>query len=187
VKIVLASGSPQRREILERLGLDFDVVVPEVEEVREGEPRDAVLENARRKAAAVEAGPDGFVIGCDTDVVVDGITLGKPKDEGQAREFLELLSGRSHEVLSGLVVLGPGAGQERSGVAASSVTFRELAAGDIDGYLRSGEWRGRAGGYAVQGLGSTLVERVEGDITNVIGLPLRLLHEIAPELSPGAR
>jgi septum formation protein len=166
--------------------LEFEVVVPEVDEVADGDPSEAVLENARRKAAAVEAGPEAIVIGCDTDVVVDGTTLGKPKDEGQAREFLKLLSGRPHEVLSGLVVLGPGAGQERSGVAASSVTFRELGAGDIDSYLRSGEWRGRAGGYAVQGLGSTLVESVEGDITNVIGLPVRLLLEIAPELSPRA-
>ena len=158
-------------------------MVPQVEEVGEGEPADAVLENARRKAAAIEA-EGALVIGCDTDVVVDGRALGKPADEEAARRFLEQLSGRSHEVLSGLVLLGPEPERRREGVARSVVTFRRLGAGDIDRYLASGEWRERAGGYAIQGLGSILAERIEGDLSNVIGLPLGLLLELAPELSP---
>jgi septum formation protein len=144
-----------------------------------------MLENARRKAAAVQA-QGALVIGCDTDVVVDGRALGKPADEGTAREFLELLSGRSHEVLSGLALLGPEPDRVREGVARSVVTFRKLGPEEIANYLASGEWRERAGGYAIQGLGSTLAERVEGDLSNVIGLPLALLLELAPELSgPG--
>lgn len=158
-------------------------MVPEVEEEGHGDPADAVLENARRKAAAVAA-PDALVIGCDTDVVIDGRALGKPADEGAAREFLGLLSGRSHEVLSGLVLLGPEPDRSREGVARSLVMFRPLGDGEIDRYLASGEWRERAGGYAIQGLGSTLAERVEGDLSNVIGLPVGLLLELAPELAP---
>ncbi len=156
--------------------------MPEVEEVGEGEPAEAVLENARRKAAAVEA-PGALVIGCDTEVVVDGKVLGQPRDEEQAREYLELLSGRSHEVLSGLVVAGPEPEKVRDGVARSVVTFRDLGAEEIDGYLASGEWRDRAGGYAIQGLGATLADRIEGELSNVIGLPLELLVELAPELA----
>jgi nucleoside triphosphate pyrophosphatase len=156
--------------------------VPEVEELDEGDPGDVVLENARRKAAAI-ASSDALVIGCDTDVSVDGSALGKPADEGAAREFLELLSGRSHEVLSGLALLGPEPGRARERVARSVVTFRTLGPADLDRYLASGEWWERAGGYAIQGLGATLVERVDGDLSNVIGLPLSLLLELAPELS----
>jgi septum formation protein len=159
-------------------------VVPEAEEVGEGDPGEAVVENARRKAAAVDA-PGALVIGCDTEVVIDGRLLGQPGDEGQAREYLELLSGRSHEVLSGVAVAGPEPDRLREGVARSVVTFRELAAGEIDGYLASEEWRDRAGGYAIQGLGSTLADRIEGDLSNVIGLPMTLLLELAPEIASG--
>jgi septum formation protein len=149
--------------------------------VGEGDPADAVQENARRKAADVGSS-DALVIGCDTDVVVDGRALGKPIDESEAREFIGLLAGREHEVLSGLVLLGPEPDRIREGVARSIVTFRPLAPEEIDRYVATGEWRERAGGYAIQGLGSTLAERIEGDISNVIGLPLALLMELAPEL-----
>jgi septum formation protein len=163
--------------------VEFEVVVPEVEEVAEGNPADAVLENARRKAAAIEI-QGALVIGCDTDVVVDGRALGKPANEETARQFLQQLSGRSHEVLSGLVLLGPEPERIREGVARTVVTFQRLGADELDRYLASGEWRERAGGYAIQGLGSTLAERIEGDLSNVIGLPLELLLELGPELSP---
>jgi septum formation protein len=142
-----------------------------------------VLRNARRKAAAVEAA-GALVIGCDTEVVVEGRVLGQPVDRQVARDFLELLSGRSHEVLSGLALLGPEPDRIREGVARSVVRFRDLSAAEVGSYLDSGEWRQRAGGYAIQGLGSTLVDRVEGDLANVIGLPVGLLVELAPELSP---
>jgi septum formation protein len=186
VRVILASRSPQRKEILERLGIEFEVVVPEVQEVGEGDPADAVLENARRKAGGVEA-PDALVIGCDTDVAVDGRALGKAAGEAAAREYLQLLSGRSHEVLSGLVLLGPEPARSREGVARSVVTLRQLGAEELGRYIASGEWRDRAGAYAIQGLGSTLVERVEGDLANVIGLPVALLLELAPELGPRSR
>jgi septum formation protein len=181
VKLVLASRSPQRRELLERLGVQFEVVVPDVEEIEEGEPAQVVLENARLKANAVPA-EGAVVIGCDTEVVVDGRILGQPGTAAEARSYLLMLSGREHEVLSGLVVAGEDGG-ERSGVCSSTVTFRQLGENEVERYVDSGEWRERAGGYALQGLGSTLVARVEGDVANVIGLPIGLLLELAPELS----
>jgi septum formation protein len=183
VKVVLASKSPQRRELLQRLGVQFDISVPDVTELGEGEPAEVVVENARRKANAVlRAGEQGIVIGCDTEVVLDGRILGQPGTAEEARSYLLMLSAREHEVLSGLVVAGED-GEERSGVCSSTVTFRQLAENEVERYVESGEWRERAGGYALQGLGSTLVARVEGDVANVIGLPIGLLLELAPELS----
>jgi septum formation protein len=145
-----------------------------------------VVENARRKARAglLEANPGTVVLGADTEVVLEGRVLGKPRDEGQARALLEALSGRAHEVLTGVVLLGPreAGGTERSGIARSTVTFRDLDAATVELYLDSGEWRGRAGAYAIQGLGSILIERLEGDFSNVVGLPVPLLLDLAPEL-----
>jgi septum formation protein len=178
LKVVLASGSPQRSEILAKLGIDFEVVVPGVEELTGGDPEHEVLENARRKARAVER--DGLVIACDTDVVVDGRALGKPADEREARDCLERLSGRAHQVVSGLVVLA--GGEERSGTEGTTVVFKELDEPARERYVRFGEWRGRSGGYAIQTLGSTLVARLEGSVSNVVGLPVGLLADLAPEL-----
>jgi septum formation protein len=200
-KLVLASGSPQRRALLAALGLDFEVRVPAVEEEREGEPRELVVRNALRKATAVAAaepvavagsvGPDEpgvLVIAGDTEVVVDGEVLGQPASEDEARAHLERLSGSEHHVLGGLALLGPDEGKEpRTGVDVSTVSLRELDAPLLSAYLASGEWRGRAGSYAIQGLGSALVDTVRGDVSNVIGLPVGLLLRLAPELvSPGA-
>jgi septum formation protein len=180
-RFVLASASPRRRELLSLLGLEFDVVVPEVEELTEGEPAELVAENARRKAlAGAELAPGATVIGADTDVAIDGRLLGKPADRSSARDRLEVLSGRVHEVLSGVAIAGHG--PPRIGVECTRVAFRELAAEEIDSYLASGEWRDRAGGYAVQGLGSALVARVDGDLSNVIGLPIPLLSRMIAEL-----
>jgi septum formation protein len=176
--VTLASGSPQRRELLSKLGVEFEVVVPGVEELTGGDPEVEVLENARMKARAVEA--DGIVIACDTDVILDGRALGKPADEDDARRYLELLSGRAHEVLSGLVVLSEDG--EKSGLERTTVVFKELDEAEKERYVRFGEWRGRSGGYAIQTLGSTLVERIEGSVSNVVGLPVGLLAELAPEL-----
>src|SRR5829696_1743240 len=176
MKVTLASESPQRAEILGKLGVEFDVVVPGVEELSGGEPEVEVGENARRKAAAVDR--DGLVIACDTDVVLDGRALGKPADEAEAREYLDRMSGRGHEVLSGLVVVR--GGEQRSGLERTTVVFKALADGEKERYVRFGEWRGRSGGYAIQTLGSTLVERLEGSVSNVVGLPVGLLAELAP-------
>ena len=157
------------------------MIVPGVEEFAGGDPEVEVLENARRKAAAVDHAD--LVIACDTDVVVEGRALGKPRDEREAREYLDLLSGRSHEVLSGLVVLA--GDEERSGLERTAVVFKDLSDAEKERYVRFGEWRGRSGGYAIQTLGSTLVERIEGSVSNVVGLPVGLLFELAPELFRG--
>jgi len=152
--------------------------VPGVEELTDGDPEHLVVENARRKAAAVEA--DGLVIACDTDVVLDGGVLGKPADAQEARAYLDRMSGRSHVVMSGLVVRE--GGEERSGLERADVFFKALSDAEKDRYVRFGEWEGRSGGYAIQTLGSTLVERIEGSVSKVVGLPVGLLAELAPQL-----
>jgi septum formation protein len=178
MKLTLASGSPQRAEILRKLGVEFEVVVPGVDELSGGDPEVEVVENARMKARAVER--DGVVIACDTDVVLDGKALGKPADAAESRSYLDRMSGRAHEVLSGLVVVVDG--EERSGLERTTVVFKQLGEAEKQRYVDFGEWEGRSGGYAVQTLGSTLVERLEGSVSNVVGLPVGLLFELAPEL-----
>jgi septum formation protein len=178
MNVTLASGSPQRAEILRKLGVGFEVVVPGVEELTGGDPEVEVLENARLKARAVAR--DGLVIACDTDVVLDGKALGKPADAVEARSYLDRMSGRAHAVLSGLVVLVDG--EERAGLDRTSVVFKRLSEAEKERYVEFGEWEGRSGGYAIQTLGSTLVERVEGSVSNVVGLPVGLLLELAPRL-----
>jgi nucleoside triphosphate pyrophosphatase len=180
--LILASGSPQRRVLLHALGLDFEVQVPEVEEETDGEPRELVERNARRKAEAVAANAtEALVIAGDTEVVIDGEVLGQPESEDEARAHLERLSGSEHHVLGGLALLEHGA-EPRTGVDVSTVAFKDLDPLILDAYLASGEWRGRAGSYAIQGLGSALVDVVRGDVSNVIGLPIGLLLRLAPEL-----
>jgi septum formation protein len=165
--------------------VEFEVEVPAVEEASRGEPRELVASNAMRKADAVSArvGEAALVIAGDTDVVVDGEALGQPADKGEARSHLERLSGRPHQVVSAVALRGPDGGDPRSGVEVSTVTFRPLEPALLDAYLASGEWRGRAGSYAIQGLGSALVDSVHGDLSNVIGLPVGLLLRLAPELA----
>jgi len=194
LRLVLASASPRRREILSGLRIPFEVFVPEVEELTDGVPEEVVVENARRKAAAGlraaegagQAAEGATALGVDTEVILDGRLLGKAAGRTEARERLEALGGRTHMVLSGIVLQGaaPSGGEpvERSGVALTEVTFRELDRTTLETYLASGEWQDRAGAYAIQGLGSILVERVEGDLSNVVGLPVRLLLDLAPEL-----
>jgi nucleoside triphosphate pyrophosphatase len=168
--------------------VQFTVVAPDVEETTEGDPREVVIANAVAKARAVarRRRRGTLVIGGDTEVVIDGSALGQPEDEREARWCLEALSGRSHEVLGALALLGPDRDREgfaeRTGVESTRVTFGRLDRELVDAYLASGEWRGRAGGYAVQGLGSALVEGIRGDASNVIGLPVGLLLRLAPEL-----
>jgi septum formation protein len=175
--LTLASGSPQRRAILAQLGIEFEVVVPGVEELTGGDPAATVVENALRKARAVHGDP---VLAADTEVVLDGQVFGKAEDEPQARAFLERLSGRVHEVWGGLALRLDG--EERTAHAVTRVRFRPLEPSDIGWYLRTGEWRDRAGAYAIQGRGASLVESIEGDFWNVVGLPLAELVKIAPEL-----
>jgi septum formation protein len=175
--LILASRSPQRRAILEQLGVEFRVEAPDVEELASGEPRALVLENARRKARAVAG---DRVLAVDTAVVLDGRVFGKPGDGDEAETFLRRLSGRTHQVMSGIVVLN--GRDERSDVATTRVRFRLLEQRDIDWYLATEEWRERAGGYAIQGKGAALVEEIEGDYWNVVGLPVPALLRLAPDL-----
>ena len=165
--LVLASQSPQRRAILEQLGIPFDVVLPRYEE-RGEDP----VEHAAGKARSVESG-ERPVLGVDTIVACDGRVLGKPGEVGEAEQMLETLGGRTHEVVSGLCLRT--AAWEELHSDTTRVTFRPLTPRDIASYLTTHEWQNRAGGYAIQGLGAALVERIEGDYLNVVGLPAALL------------
>ena len=165
--LVLASQSPQRRAILEQLRIPFDVVLPTYEE-RGDDP----VEHAAGKARSV-AGGERPVLGVDTVVVCEDRVLGTPRDAAEADEMLETLGGRTHQVVSGLCLRTPA--WEELHAEATDVTFRPLTPRDIANYLATGEWENRAGGYAIQGVGAGLVERIEGDYLNVVGLPAALL------------
>jgi len=175
--LTLASGSPQRRAILEQLGIEFEVVVSGAEEAVGRDPRSTVVENALRKARAVEG---ELVLGADTEVVLDGRVFGKAASEDEAETFLRRLSGRVHEVWGGIALRHDGS--ERTAAAVTRVRFRRLEAADLAWYIASGEWRERAGAYAIQGRGAALVEAIDGDYWNVVGLPVPELVKLAPEL-----
>ena len=182
-RLVLASRSPQRRAILEQLGVDFSVQAADVEELEAGPPHEVALENAFRKASAIAVDGGGLVLGVDTVVSLGARLYGKPADAEQARATLIALAGRRHAVISGVCVIEHG--QPRSAAAQTWVQFRALDDGLIDWYLASGEWRERAGGYAIQGRGAALVAGIEGDFLNVVGLPVATLLELAPGLLVG--
>jgi septum formation protein len=178
---VLASSSPQRRAILSRLGVQFTVRPTETRERATGDPGEVAAENALRKARAARIpGVSELVLGCDTLVSLDGVIYGKPVDERAARESLAALSGATHEVVSGIALLV--GDEERTALARTAVTFRVLGQDLLDWYVAMGEWRGRAGGYAIQGAGAALVQAVEGDYENVVGLPLATLLDLYPQL-----
>jgi septum formation protein len=149
----------------------------DVDELTEGEPQSLVVENALRKARSVRA---ELVLGVDTDVFLDGRVFGKPETRDAAAAMLLLLSGRSHEVWSGVAIRENG--EERTSCACTKVRFGQLEQPLLDWYLDSGEWEGRAGGYAIQGRGAALVDSIQGDFWNVVGLPVPDLLELAPEL-----
>jgi nucleoside triphosphate pyrophosphatase len=174
--IVLASTSPQRRAILEQLRIPFEVAPPTYDELG-NDP----VEHAVGKARSVDGGANP-VLGVDTVVVLDGTVLGKPADADEARSMLEHLAGRRHHVISGICLRTPE--WEESGRAITAVTFRELTPEEITDYVEAGEWRGRAGAYAIQGLGAALVERVDGDYLNVVGLPAGLLLDVLRRRAP---
>ena len=179
VPLVLASTSPQRPAILTQLGIPFVVAAPEYEEEPGGDP----VEHAAEKARSVDGGARP-VLGVDTIVVCGGESIGKPRDAGDAERMLEALSGTTHEVVSGLCLrTRPWEELHRE---TTRVTFRPLTPRDLAHYLASGEWEGRAGAYAIQGLGGSLVERIEGDYLNVVGLPGALLVRLLATRFPGA-
>lgn len=163
------------------MGVPFTVRPSNSEEIEQGDPGEVALENALRKARAVRK-PDTpeAVLGCDTVVALGGVIYGKPADEHAARATLNALSGATHEVVSGLALLVEG--EERTAIARTAVTFRTVDEPLLSWYLATGEWRGRAGGYAIQGAGAALVRAVEGNYENVVGLPLATLIDLWPEL-----
>jgi septum formation protein len=200
-RLILASRSPQRRAILQQIGVPFTVRVSDAPELMEGPPEEVVLENAFRKAqAALEAehaaaaggaddgapgGEDIAVLGVDTIVALGPRIYGKPPDVEAARATLGELNGREHTVLSGVCVLHDGS--TRTAAARTTVRFRTLSDAALEAYVATGEWRERAGGYAIQERGAVLVQRIEGDYLNVVGLPVATLLDLAPWLvdSPG--
>lgn len=175
LEVVLASGSPRRRELLIQLGVPFRIVTADLDEVSDfTDPAEVARDLALQKARAVAARePGALVIASDTLVALGDQMLGKPRDAAQNREYLRLLSGRTHQVYSGVAVLG-GGGQQ-FGVERTDVTFRQLSPGEVAHYAASGEGLDKAGGYGIQALGMALVARVEGDYSNVVGFPLALV------------
>ncbi len=177
--IVLASRSPQRRAILTQLGLEFRIAEPSYEEVPLLlAPHDLAEEHSRGKARSVEFASGETVLGVDTIVLVDDRVLGKPADESEAAGMLALLAGREHRVISGLTVRDEAG--EHTAHAQTTVRFRPLGDAAIGEYVARGEWRGRAGAYAIQEAGAALVAGIDGDFFNVVGLPVALLVEMLP-------
>jgi septum formation protein len=183
--LLLASTSPQRRAILQQLGIPFDVVAPDYEEhdPPEADAEELVCRHASGKAHSIAQAGDRPVLGVDTTVVLDGRIYAKPVDAGDAERMLEELSGRTHAVVSGLCLVTPG--WEIVSAVATQVTFRELTPRELASYIASGEWEGRAGGYAIQGRGAAFVQRVDGDYLNVVGLPASVLVQVLAERFSG--
>jgi septum formation protein len=179
--LVLASRSPQRRAILEQLGVPFVQRPADVVEDDAGEPGVVAAENARRKAITAGAREGEVVLGVDTLVATDSDIWGKPSSAAVAADTLRALSGRSHLVVSGVALLWSG-GDLRAATAITQVTFRALDRALVEWYVASGEWQGRAGGYAIQGRGAALVKRIDGDYLNVVGLPVATLIDVWPGL-----
>ena len=177
--LVLASKSPRRRDLLTAAGIHCDVVEIEVEETvqRLEPPGEHVRRLAREKAEAGFAlRPDAIVLGADTIVVVGSEIMGKPKDSADATRMLRILSGREHEVLTGVALVS--ARKTVVEVARTRVWFNPLTNQEIDGYVSSGEPNDKAGGYAIQGLGSRFIDRIQGSYSNVVGLPVALVYRL---------
>lgn len=177
IPVLLASGSPRRRDFLSSVRIPFETVRPEVDETpaRGESPDSTVRRLAEAKAeagAALQPRPAGLVLAADTEVVLEGRALGKPRDEADARAMLAELGGRVHEVITGFCLLDQGDGCREVGLASTRVWFRDVDAAEIAGYVATGEPLDKAGAYACQGTGAFLIARVEGSYTNVVGLPL---------------
>jgi len=174
--LLLASASPRRREMLERIGLAIEVHPADVDEhVQRGEAPDAyVARIARAKAIAIARRRDLWVLAADTTVTLEGAILGKAESPEEAAKMLRWLSGRTHQVLTAFVLLGERDDKPviREGLVSTDVTMIDLDGATLADYVASGEWRGKAGAYAIQGIGAALVREVRGSVTNVIGLPV---------------
>lgn len=189
-QIVLASQSPRRKELLEGIGLDFIVHPSDFEEKDTHlTPEDLALHNAIGKAQQVaHSYKDALIIGVDTVVAFQEHFLGKPKDEEDAKRILRLLSNTTHKVITAICIINSRTGKNVTGIETTLVTMDKLEESDIEAYVRSGEGEDKAAGYAIQGLGSLFVKRIEGDYFNVVGLPIfrlrKLLKEFGVRLGP---
>ena len=171
--LILASGSPRRRELLAKMGYRFETCSPDVDEHVEGLARDIVMTLARRKAlAAAEHYDRGVIIASDTLVSLDGAPLGKPEDAADAHRMLRALSGREHEVFTGVCLIDAQTGRLQVREVRTGVTFRELTDGEIDAYIATGEPMDKAGAYAIQGGAAPFVEKLDGEFENVVGFPV---------------
>ena len=185
MRLILASASPRRAELLKAAGFTFDVVPADVDETpRHGESPEAYTQRVAldkaRHVASDYAGADVVILAADTEVVSRGRVLGKPADAADAARMLRLLSGDTHEVLTAVVVLH--GGQERSAVARTFVRFTRLTDAEIDWYVGSGEPMGKAGGYGIQGRGARFIDRIEGAWSTVVGLPVHTVHRLLGEV-----
>ena len=183
-KIILASGSPRRKEILNSVGWPFEAITAGIDERQHAgeKPLDYVQRLAREKAEAV-AGKleNGLVLGADTTVVVGDQLLGQPADDNDARRMLQLLSGKWHEVLTGVALVRVG-GQTIVDYERTRVRFVEMSEAEIDWYVSTGEPQGKAGAYAIQGKAGLFIEQIEGDYFNIVGLPIRLVYKMSAKL-----
>jgi septum formation protein len=180
-KFILGSSSPRRAELLRKAGINFEVVVPENinEEQVSADPVSHVLELSRKKAESVaKRVGDSIILGADTIVVLDGEILGKPKDSDEAFKMLKKLSGMEHKVYTGISLVDKDKGRVLSGYQLTKVKFNQLKDKEMKDYIDTGEPLDKAGAYGIQGMGNFLVEKIEGDLDNVIGLPLRKLEEL---------
>ena len=182
MKLILASQSPRRRELLGLFGIPFDIQVADIDEAMSGDPYTEVARVSRAKAKAIDANAEDVVIAADTIVVCNGKVLGKPHSEEEAKEMLRLLSGRDHQVMTGMTVL-----RGEKEVVVTEVTdlhFRQLSEKEIERYVASGEPMDKAGSYGIQGGAALFCRRMEGDYYNVVGLPVCRLGEILKDIAP---
>ena len=187
-KVILASGSPRRRDLLGEMGIEFEIDVPDVDETVEGAPGEMVKTLAERKARAVaEKRREGLIVAADTLVALDGRALGKPADDEEAKEMLRSLSGRTHDILTGVCVMDAASGKCMVEADRTGVCFRVISEEEIEAYVATGEPRDKAGAYAIQGGAGVFVAKYEGSWTNGIGLPMELLDKMLRGMNQSAR
>jgi septum formation protein len=185
-RIVLASGSPRRRELVKMMGLKFELAVPEIREdlVPRARPSSLVVDLALAKALSLTGKfPDGVILGADTVVVLDGRILGKPRDLADARAMLRTLSGRTHTVYTGLALVDVPTGLRETCCEKSLVTMKRITDEEIDRYLATGEPMDKAGSYGIQGFGAVFIKHINGCFFNVMGLPVGRLYDMLKDLS----